>query len=139
MPISAIGEPSGPMLNGTTYIVRPRMLPANLSSSTLRISPGSRQLFVGPASSSDCEQMNVRSSTRATSPGSDRARYEFGRLASESFSNVPASTSSAQRLSYSSAEPSHQWIAAGCVSSATSSTQASSFACLVGTEVSMAT
>jgi len=60
-------------------------------------------------------------------------------LASESFSNVPASTSSLQRLSYYSAEPSHQWIAAGCVNSATSSTQASSFACLVGTEVSMAT
>ena len=35
MPISAIGEPSGPMLNGTTYIVRPRIAPANLSSSTL--------------------------------------------------------------------------------------------------------
>ena len=74
MPISAIGEPERAHVNGTTYIVRPRIAPANLSSSTSRISAGSRQLFVGPASSSACEQMNVRSSTRATSPGSDRAR-----------------------------------------------------------------
>ncbi len=139
MPISAIGEPIGPMLNGTTYIVRPRIEPANFSCSSPRISCGSRQLLFGPASASSAEQMNVRSSTRATSPGSERARYELGRLASESFSNVPASTSSLQRLSYSSAEPSHQWIAAGCVSSAIDSTQASSSVCLVGTVVSMVT
>ena len=37
-----------------------------------RISAGSRQLLVGPASSSRSEQMNVRSSTRATSPGSEQ-------------------------------------------------------------------
>ena len=62
------------MLNGTTYIVRPCMAPRNRSASVSRISAGSRQLFVGPASSSCSEQMNVRSSTRATSPGSERAR-----------------------------------------------------------------
>src|ERR1700754_1787487 len=139
MPISAIGEPIGPIENGTTYIVRPRMAPANLSCRTSRIWIGSRQLFVGPASSSRSEQMNVRSSTRATSPGSLRARYEFGRLASESFSNVPASTSSAHSASYSSADPSHQWTADACVNSATSSTQERSFLCLVGTVVSMVT
>ena len=50
------------------------MLPANFSPSSFRISPGSRQWLVGPASSSDSEQMNVRSSTRATSLGSERAR-----------------------------------------------------------------
>jgi hypothetical protein len=50
------------------------MLPANFSFKTARISPGSRQWLVGPASSSDAEQMNVRSSTRATSPGSESAR-----------------------------------------------------------------
>ena len=33
--------------------------------------------------------MKVRSSTRATSSGSERARYEFGLFVSESFSNVP--------------------------------------------------
>ena len=73
-PISAIGEPSGPIENGTTYSVRPRMLPSKSSSSFSRISCGSVQLFVGPASSSLSEQMNVRSSTRATSDGSESAR-----------------------------------------------------------------
>ena len=70
------------------------------------------------------EQMNVRSSTRATSSGSDSARYEFGRLASDSRSNVPASTSVSASRSYSSADPSHQWTSSGCVSAAISSTHA---------------
>ena len=70
----ALSEPSGPMMNGTTYSVRPRMAPRNSPVSSSRIASGSRQLFVGPASSSAREQMNVRSSTRATSPGSERAR-----------------------------------------------------------------
>ena len=39
---------------------------------------GSIQLLVGPASFSSTEQMKVRSSTRATSVGSDCARNEFG-------------------------------------------------------------
>ena len=69
----AMFEPSGPMENGTTYIVRPRMEPAKSVLSVSRISLGSRQLLVGPASISFVEQMNVRSSTRATSPGSDAA------------------------------------------------------------------
>ena len=73
-PISAIGEPSGPIENGTTYIVRPFITPLNLRRRISRISAGSCQLFVGPASSTRSEQMNVRSSTRATSPGSDSAR-----------------------------------------------------------------
>lgn len=38
-----------------------------------RISPGAFQWFVGPASSSFSEQMKVRSSTRATSVGSEAA------------------------------------------------------------------
>ena len=70
----AIGEPSGPIEKGTTYIVRPRMQPRKRPVSVSRISAGSRQLLVGPASSSRSEQMKVRSSTRATSPGSERAR-----------------------------------------------------------------
>ena len=56
-PISAISDPSGPMPNGTTYIVWPRMEPRNFSVSSSRISCGSRQLLVGPASSSFSEQM----------------------------------------------------------------------------------
>ena len=70
----AIGEPSGPIENGTTYIVRPRMQPSNRGASVARISSGAIQLLVGPASSLRCEQMKVRSSTRATSLGSDQAR-----------------------------------------------------------------
>ena len=63
--------PSGPMQNGTTYIVRPAMHPSNSPANVRRISSGAIQLFVGPASLSFSEQMNVRSSTRATSLGSD--------------------------------------------------------------------
>src|ERR1044072_2567569 len=65
-PRAEIGDPSGPMQNGTTYIVRPRIDPANRPPSVARISVGSAQLFVGPASPSFWEQMNVRLSTRAT-------------------------------------------------------------------------
>ncbi len=72
-PMCAIFEPSGPIENGTTYIVRPRIDPAKSPSSVSRISFGSRQLLVGPASDSRVEQMKVRSSTRATSPGSEAA------------------------------------------------------------------
>ena len=73
-PIWAIGDPSGPMEKGTTNIVRPCIEPRNRPERVSRISSGSRQLLVGPASDSCSQQMNVRSSTRATSPGSDRAR-----------------------------------------------------------------
>ena len=78
----AMGDPSGPIENGTTYMVRPRMAPVKRSVSSACISAGARQLLVGPASFSCSEQMNVRSSTRATSPGSERARKLLGRLAS---------------------------------------------------------
>ncbi len=77
-PMWAIGDPSGPIENGTTYIVRPRMQPRNSARSPVcrssRICAGAIQLFVGPASSSRSLQMNVRSSTRATSLGSLQAR-----------------------------------------------------------------
>src|SRR6478752_7843299 len=42
---------SGPMQNGTTYIVRPRIEPRYSSVMIDFISTGSSQLFVGPASS----------------------------------------------------------------------------------------
>ena len=70
----AMEDPRGPIENGTTYIVLPRIEPLNRSVSTPRISAGSRQLLVGPASDSRVEQMKVRSSTRATSPGSEWAQ-----------------------------------------------------------------
>src|ERR1700690_986452 len=72
-PICDIGDPTGPMLNARTYMVRPRMHPLNSFFSVLRISYGFTQLLVGPALSFDSEQMNVRSSTRATSLASERA------------------------------------------------------------------
>jgi hypothetical protein len=70
----AMGDPSGPIEKGTTYRVRPAMAPRYRSFITCFISAGSRQLLLGPASTSRSEQMYVRSSTRATSPGSDRDR-----------------------------------------------------------------
>ena len=66
------------MQNGMTYIVRPRMHPRYSSVITAFISAGSIQLLVTPASASSTEQMKVRSSTRATSSGSEAAQNEFG-------------------------------------------------------------
>ena len=70
----AMRDPRGPIENGTTYMVRPRIEPLNRPVRRARISAGSFQLLVGPASDSSAEQMKVRSSTRATSPGSERAQ-----------------------------------------------------------------
>ena len=61
------------MTKGMTYIVRPRIEPAKTSSRMPFICAGAIQLLSGPASSCFWEQMNVRSSTRATSSGSDAA------------------------------------------------------------------
>jgi len=66
--------PRGPMENGITYMVRPRIEPSNTPLRVWRISAGAAQLFVGPASFLCSEQMNVRDSTRATSDGAERAR-----------------------------------------------------------------
>src|ERR1700682_804353 len=48
-PICDIGDPTGPMLNGSTYIVRPCIDPWKSPFSFLRISYGFSQLLVGPA------------------------------------------------------------------------------------------
>jgi hypothetical protein len=50
-PICDIGEPTGPMLKASTYIVRPRMQPLKSLRSFSFISKGFIQLFVGPAPS----------------------------------------------------------------------------------------
>src|SRR5690606_4144125 len=84
---------SGPMQKGTTYMVRPFMQPRYSSVMVARISVGSTQLLVGPASASLLEQMKVRDSTRATSEGSDSARKEFGFFFSSRRLKVPAATS----------------------------------------------
>ncbi len=56
-----------------TYMVRPRIAPSNRPFRSARISAGSSQLLVGPASAGSFEQMKVRLSTRATSLGSEAA------------------------------------------------------------------
>src|SRR5215510_3443639 len=126
------GEPSGPMLNGTTYIVRPRIAPRNRRSSVSRISAGSRQLLVGPASISRSEQMKVRSSTRATSLGSVWAQNELGRFSGSRATKVPASTSCALSSARSCSDPSNQCTEAGSSNSVISSTQSSRRWCFVG-------
>ena len=98
-PMCAIGLPSGPIENGTTYIVRPRMHPSKSPRSVARIFAGATQLFVGPASSSRSLQMNVRSSTRATSDGSERARKLPGRRCSSSRCSVPSATIASHKRS----------------------------------------
>src|SRR4028118_1246677 len=69
---------TGPMQNGMTYMVRPRIEPRYSPVMTAFISSGAIQLLVGPASASSTEQMKVRSSTRATSPGSEAHQTELG-------------------------------------------------------------
>ncbi len=60
-------------------MARPRIAPRYSSVIVRFISSGATQLLVGPASASSAEQMNVRSSTRATSDGSVRAQNDAGR------------------------------------------------------------
>src|SRR5262245_54766751 len=57
MPTLQIGDSSGPMAKGITYMVRPFMQPLKRPSIFCFISAGSAQLFVGPASSLVAEQM----------------------------------------------------------------------------------
>ena len=72
------------------------------------ISCGSIQLLVGPASFSSREQMKVRSSTRATSEGSEAQWNEFGFLAGSRRVNVPVATRASVISVHSSSEPVHQ-------------------------------
>jgi len=59
----------GPMEKGMIYMVLPLYEPRAIEYSFSYISAGSHQLFVGPAFSLVLEQINVLSSTRATSLG----------------------------------------------------------------------
>ena len=95
--------------------------------------PGPASCWSARRPRSRSEQMNVRSSTRATSSGSRRRQVRVRALGvARAARTCRASTSSWHSASYSSAEPSHQWTASGWVSSATSSTQARSLLCLRG-------
>jgi hypothetical protein len=114
-PMWAIGEPSGPIENGTTYIVRPRIAPRNRPgcpslpvSSRARISAGSIQLLVGPG---------VFGTRRADEgpvldPG-DVARAAAGEVAVRPQLRIEplegaGGTSCAHSRSYSAWLPSHQ-------------------------------
>src|SRR5215470_8966382 len=120
------------MQNGITYIVRPRIEPRYSSAMRAFMSSGAIQLLVGPASRGSTEQMYVRSSTRATSLGSEAHQNEFGFFVGSSRTRVPAATSSSVSRSHSSGEPSHHTTRSGRVSSATSATQDSSLPLVVG-------
>ena len=86
-----ISLPSGPMQNGTTYIVRPAHAARRTLRRTSRASPPARSsCWSGRRPAPVSEQMNVRSSTRATSPGSERAEKLFGRISGLSRVKVPA-------------------------------------------------
>ncbi len=56
-PMWALSDPRGPIEKGTTYIVRPRIAPSKSLWSVARISSGSCQLLLGPASIFLAEQM----------------------------------------------------------------------------------
>ena len=120
------------MQYGSTYMVRPRMQPRKRSVMIAFMSSGSIQLLVAPASFGSRLQMNVRSSTRATSVGSLAHQNEFGFLSSFSRTNVPFSTSRSVTRVHSSGDPSTHSMRSGWVSSAVSRTQASRPACVVG-------
>src|SRR5271166_1126096 len=121
---------SGPMQNAITYMVRPAIAPRYSSVITVFMSTGSIQLLVGPASDCCREQMNVRSSTRATSSGSDAHQNEFCLRGSRT--KVPLFTRSVVRRRHSSSLPSHQTTSSGVVSAATHSTQSMTAEFVVG-------
>src|ERR1700678_164023 len=112
------------------YMVRPTMEPVKSPVSFCFIFAGSSQLLVGPASSLLREQMKVRSSTRATSAGSDRTRTLFGRFAGSRGIAVPVRVINRRIAWYSSGEPSHQCTRSGLHNFATSSTHRASLGCL---------
>src|SRR5437899_1877903 len=103
------------------------MVPVYRPRRTSFIFAGSSQWLVGPASSCVREQINVRSSTRATSAVFDRTRMLLGRFSGSSQIAVPDKVISRSIDWYSSREPSHQCTRSGLQSWVTSSTQRASF------------
>src|SRR5690606_6449048 len=91
-------------------------------------SSGAIQRLFGPASSRPRVRSRVRCSTRATSCGSERCSQLCGWVCSLSRTRVPSASISAISLAFSASLPSHQWMASGRVSAATSATQSLSAA-----------
>src|SRR5580698_5550720 len=98
------------------------MQPANRARIFSCASLGDIQLLFGPASSLLRLQTKVRCSTRATSEGFERARWQPGNSFSFSSNRSPLACSWAVRRSISSSEPSHQYTEAGWVRLRTDST-----------------
>src|SRR5207248_10915787 len=99
--------------------------PFNRPRSFVYVSPGSDQLLVGPASSFVGVQTNVNCSTRATSFGFERYKYECGTFSWFSSIKIFCLSDSAFRNSFYRSEPSHEKIFSGCVIAAISLTQSS--------------
>src|SRR5260370_8391150 len=94
------------------------------------MSTGSIQLFVGPASACLVEQMKVRSSTRATSSGSEAHQKELGLPVRRT--NVPLSTNCVVSRSHSALDPSHHTTSSGPVRLPTCATHETISGCVVG-------
>ncbi len=128
----AMGEPSGPIEKGIdVHRAAPHGAPVEGRAPLPSSPPAPASCWWGRRRSPRSEQMKVRSSTRATSAGSELHRKLLGRLASSRRVNEPCSTSRLVSRSHSSSEPSHHSMASGWKISAHSSTQALSFS-LVG-------
>src|SRR4051794_14076542 len=108
-----------------TNMVRPRIAPLSNSRSFPYVSAGSDQLLVGPASCFVGVQTKVNCSTRATSFGLDRCRYDRGTVFSFRSIRTFWLTDSAIKNSCSRSEPSHQKMFSGSVRVAISCTQSS--------------
>ena len=123
-PTCESGPPTGPIENGTTYIVRPRMLPANTPSSSARIADGLapvvRRAGVGLVARADERARLDARDVVGVGAGEVAARAQR-RVEREERAGATICATSARR---SSSEPSHQTTASGSVSSATASTHA---------------
>ena len=137
-PMWAIGEPSGPIENGTTYIVRPAHAAveqaverlAHLGGVAPVVGRAGVLLALGADEGAVLDPGHVARDPSARGSSSGAWRRRAARTSR-------CRRARRQRRSYSSAEPSHQWIASGLVSSAIRSTQAVSAACLVGASAAM--
>ena len=125
-PIWLYGEATGPMTYGTTYIVRPRIAPANSAPSFCLASAGAIQLLFGPASSlpgraDEGQVLGARDVVRVAAM--QVAVRIVLRDSARSASRCRASASMSRW--FSASEPSHQEIRSGRVTAATSSTHRS--------------
>ncbi len=109
------------------------------ASSPRRARPGAAHLGrVAPVVGRAGVLLGLGADERAVLDAGDVARVGERQVASSGAwrrrgaRTCPRRPAPAQRRSYSSAEPSHQWMRSGWVRVAISSTQATSFSCLVG-------